>query len=266
MADNDKPKKKAPSIPQPPDPMQALGKASTIGAPQGNWTPLTHGGDAPLVQLMHSVLGNAQRDPQGNYAVNQTNMAGLIGGGGEAPPGGGPIARFLGWQKGLPERGIEHMPLYNVDAPGHPLHRSTVTPQALIQHNIPFTPPPPHNFDAGVVTTGQGMQVPPDFFNSPGVRTPQTKATSPDLNDRITTLLDKFGGKRRDVGPEPVGGRPQQIGDPMRAKVKGQIKQGNAGVPPEFAAAYKDRGPDEVQAVWDAFKKSSLFPGSRFDK
>lgn len=161
---------KKPTVPPPPDPMQAFGKASTIGAPQGPYTPLTSGADAPLVRLAHSVFGDAQREPGGAYAMTQGNLMGLVGGG-DTPAAAGvastPIARFMGWMRGAPEKGIDHVPLYNVEAPGHPLDRSTVSPQTLHAHGIPFTPPPPPRWEEQMVTTGQGMQVPASFFNQP---------------------------------------------------------------------------------------------------
>lgn len=68
--------------------MAALSKAATIGAPQGNWTPLPTGTngfsldpmDWPLTKLLHVLLGNAKKTPEGGYALEDpANAIGILG-------------------------------------------------------------------------------------------------------------------------------------------------------------------------------------------
>lgn len=208
---------------QPADPMGAMSKASGIGPFTGDWTPLSSGADMPIVQVLHALLGNAQRNPQGGYAINAGNMAGIMGGAPEGPSGtagnvAGPIARFLGWQRGLPEQGIPHTPLYNVEAPGHPLHGSTVGPAALEAHGIPVpTPPPPNspNF-GGLMSDAQGNLMPSSYFRSPdpgafqqGQMQPRTPAPPSGPADPYQRILQNMGASPQEasrygrVKPQP---------------------------------------------------------------
>lgn len=188
------------AVGQPGDPMAALSKATGFSvAPPAEFEWARTALDTGVQGLLGYLgLGDSQ---------NRSNMLGqLVGaampfvstGGrllsaGESSGSGaaGPIARFLGWQKGIPEEGIPHMPMYNVEAPGHPLDRSTVTPATLASHGIPFTPPPPHGFDASApLVTGQGEQVSPGFFNKPVPTAP-----TPPPADPMAQLVSRFGGK-----------------------------------------------------------------------
>lgn len=187
------------------DPPQGVGgyaRGAAAGAIQGLGGLLATGADPSNVSPVHAGVPGA--------APGQ--LEGLIGN--EAKP----IAKFLGWQRGLPEQGIPHQPMYNIDAPGHPLHGSTVTPAALQAHGIPVPPTPPigdinprmasggqrpgfgipqsqpgqmlahAQSQAGIppapaaqpMHDAQGMQVPPSYFNQPGgAGGPETQGTDP---------------------------------------------------------------------------------------
>jgi len=101
-----------------------------------------------------------------------------------------PIARFLGWQRGLPEEGIPHVPLYNVEGPGHPLHGSTVSPAALQAHGIEVPTPPAPRWEQPVYNN-QGLEVPHAYFNQ-GL---PTQAPRPQSADAYQTLMSRFGGR-----------------------------------------------------------------------
>jgi len=202
----DKPAKKAPArVPAPPtDPMQALGKASSIGAPQGAWTPLlTPQEQQSFTGLVQKLLGTSKvvSGPKGRvpeWASANPSVGAAMGMAGITSPLGevggaaaaGPIAKFLGWQRGMPEKGIPHMPLYNVEAQGHPLDRSTVTPAALEKHGIPYAPPPPAPSQwSETYHDAQGMQVPGNYFNKYGQET-----SKPLRSDQDWAPPAKFGG------------------------------------------------------------------------
>ncbi len=197
--------------------MGALSKASSIGPPQGPWTPLPHGGDAPLMQLMHALMGNARQvsGPNGRYPAMESpqDLMGLVGGGIEPVGGGpaGPIARFLAWQPGAPEKGIPHMPLYNVEGVGHPLHRSTVSAETLAKHGIAVPETPsieslnpqlgpksrPGVIDARGVEPGNLQGLLQRIESSPqGAQgRPAGYAKAPLNDDQYAQALKKFGGR-----------------------------------------------------------------------
>lgn len=228
MAANAKGRTKVPNPPQDgqSDPMAALGKARGIGAVQ----PKVVGAaqmEVPGVQTLANYLANKVDNPNGQGGYLRGLVAGGIQGAGNlvatgfdprnvnvahaaAPIGGGeggPIARFLGWQRGVPEKGIPHTPMYNIEAPGHPLDRSTVTPATLEHHGIAYTPPPPPHWE-DVAVTGQGEQVPSSYFNK-GSSVPNPDVTMRDHtlrggdNDRMARLVQKMGGLADTSKPKP---------------------------------------------------------------
>jgi hypothetical protein len=175
----------------PPKGVGGYGRGLAAGAIQGLGGLLATGVDPSNVSPVHAGVPGAAGAPG--------QLESLVGN--EAKP----IARFLGWQRGLPEQGIPHQPMYNIEAPGHPLHGSTVTPAALQAHGIPIPPTPsigeinPRLAAGGQVQRPsaiaqppaydpQGMQVPPSYFNQSQAAAPQTQGTDP-----YQSILKRYG-------------------------------------------------------------------------
>lgn len=180
-----------------------------------------------------------------------------------------PIARFLGWG--------DKAPMYTVDAPGHVLHGSTVTPAALQHHGIPFPPPPaaPPGPSAGMMYSPEGIAHPPSVFTggettapfqaAPSVAVPGPTAQAPlprgyGAPANTPDLPSLLGGKG--PGGSSVAVNPYSVKEAARQAARGSnvvqtpraIAQANAAKPvppvtPESIASAKAARNAELEGV-----------------
>lgn len=172
----------------------------------------------------------------------------------EAPPREGKIkAVFKGWQPGVPEAGIPHVPLYDII--GGSNHGSTVTPEGLKAQGIevPETPP----FDPAAVPRGRphqpgGMAVPDwegirEQFGGaePG---PSSSHDAPPIEPGKVPRWVKFEDGGYWVMPDgemEFGANPKEAHEKLRAR--GIEPTGKKGGPPAPQAPQAPKEPQSWQ-------------------